>query len=112
MIHNHWKIHILLRFNECIFNYNWVHWSIIPKKGATLRAFMKKYKVAGYNSKGMLDPKTFMRVQRSFIVNINAIKDVLVYSKARLRVMLHVDFDKEIIVSREKTKSFKDWLSG
>ena len=74
------------------------------------RKFIVDYKLEELESK--LDPDNFMRVQRSFIVNINAIKDVIVYSKTRLRVMLHVDFDKEIIISREKTKSFKDWLSG
>jgi two-component system LytT family response regulator len=74
------------------------------------RKFIVDYKLEDLEN--MLDPKTFMRVQRSFIVNIDAIKDVLVYSKTRLRVLLHVDIDKEIIVSREKTKSFKDWLSG
>jgi len=60
----------------------------------------------------VLDPKMFHRVNRSFIVNINAIKDVIVYSKSRLKVVLHQDVEKEIIVSREKAKSFKDWFSG
>lgn len=60
----------------------------------------------------MLNPKTFYRVNRSFIVNINFIKDVVVYSKSRLQITLKQDFDKEIIVSREKIKSFKEWFSG
>jgi len=76
----------------------------------TKRKFIVDYKLEDLEKK--LDPKDFMRVQRSFILNINAIKDVIVYSKTRLRVMLKVDFDKEIIISREKTKGFKEWLSG
>ncbi len=60
----------------------------------------------------MLDPKIFNRVNRSFIVNINAIKDVIVYSTNRLKIILKQDFDKEIIVSREKIRSFKEWFSG
>lgn len=74
------------------------------------RKFIVDYKLEELEN--ILNPKTFMRVQRSFIVNINAINDVVVYSKTRLKVMLHVDLEKEIIVSRDKTKIFKDWLSG
>ena len=73
------------------------------------RKFIVDYKLE--NLENMLDPKIFMRVQRSFIVNIDAIEDVIVYSKTRLKVMLSVKTEKEIIISREKTRSFKEWLS-
>ena len=46
------------------------------------------------------------------IVNINSIKDVLVYSNSRLKITLTQEFDKEIIVSREKVGEFKDWFDG
>ena len=60
----------------------------------------------------ILDPKDFFRINRTFILNINAIKDVLVYSNSRLKVRLTQDFDKEIIVSREKVNEFKNWLNS
>jgi two-component system LytT family response regulator len=60
----------------------------------------------------IIDPKIFYRVNRTFIVNINAIKDVIVYSNSRLKIMLTQEFDKEIIVSREKVNEFKDWFDG
>ena len=60
----------------------------------------------------LLDPKQFYRISRSFIVNINAINDVLVHSNSRLKVILNADCDKELIVSREKVNSFKKWFSG
>lgn len=60
----------------------------------------------------MLDPKQFFRVNRTFIVDINAIKDVLVYSNSRLKIILNQTFDKEIIVSREKVSAFKTWFDG
>ncbi|MDH5474529.1 MAG: LytTR family DNA-binding domain-containing protein [Cyclobacteriaceae bacterium] len=60
----------------------------------------------------MLNNTIFFRVNRTFIVNINAIKDVLVYSNSRLKITPTVDFDKEIIVSREKVTAFKEWFSG
>ena len=58
-----------------------------------------------------LDPEMFFRPNRSFILNINAIKDVLVYSNSRLKVLLNFDFDKEIIVSREKVGALKEWFN-
>lgn len=60
----------------------------------------------------LLEPKTFFRLNRTFIININAIKDVVVYSNSRLKIMLTQDFDKEIIVSREKVSVFKEWFDG
>ena len=60
----------------------------------------------------MIDPKKFFRVNRTFIVEINAIKDVLVYSNSRLKVILTTSFDREIIVSREKVNAFKTWFDG
>lgn len=60
----------------------------------------------------ILDPKLFFRLNRTFILNINSIKDVLVYSNSRLKITLQQEFDKEIIVSREKVGEFKDWFDG
>jgi two-component system LytT family response regulator len=60
----------------------------------------------------IIDPKVFFRINRTFIVNINAIKDVIVYSNSRLKIMLSQEFDKEIIVSREKVNEFKEWFDG
>jgi len=60
----------------------------------------------------LLDPGLFFRVNRSFMVNINSIKDVIVYSNSRLLIRLHTDCDKEIVVSRERVQEFKDWFNG
>jgi two-component system, LytTR family, response regulator len=60
----------------------------------------------------ILDPKVFFRLNRTFILNINSIKDVLMYSNSRLKITLNQDFDKEIIVSREKVGDFKEWFDG
>lgn len=60
----------------------------------------------------ILDPRIFFRINRSFILNINAIKDVLIYSNSRLKISLQQAFDKEIIVSREKVNLFKEWFDG
>lgn len=60
----------------------------------------------------LLDPELFYRVNRSYIINIEAIQDVIVYSNSRLKIIPKLEFDKEIIVSRDKVGPFKEWLSG
>ena len=60
----------------------------------------------------VLDPALFFRVNRTFILNINAIQDVIVYSNSRLLICPKATFDKEIVVSRERVQEFKDWFNG
>jgi len=58
-----------------------------------------------------VDPEKFFRVSRKFYVNINAIKDIVSYTNSRLQLILHSFSESEIIVSREKVKDFKKWIS-
>ncbi len=59
---------------------------------------------------GQLDPTKFFRVNRKFIIHIQAIKDIISYTNSRLQIkMIHFD-EIEIIVSREKVRDFKNWL--
>jgi DNA-binding LytR/AlgR family response regulator len=60
----------------------------------------------------ILDPVDFMRVNRSFILKIDSIKDVIVYSNSRLKVLTEQEVDREIIISREKVPQFKAWIDG
>jgi DNA-binding LytR/AlgR family response regulator len=60
----------------------------------------------------LLDPHNFYRINRTYILNINSIKDVIIYSNSRLKITLTQEFDKEIIVSREKVGPFKEWFDG
>ena len=57
-----------------------------------------------------LQPETFFRVSRKFVVNVNAIKDIIAYSNSRLKLQLQTYNETEIIVSRERVKDFKNWL--
>lgn len=59
----------------------------------------------------LLDPVKFFRVSRKFIINIDAIADIISYTNSRLQIKLKNYSEQEIIVSREKVKSFKNWLS-
>ncbi|MGB5818380.1 MAG: LytTR family DNA-binding domain-containing protein [Saonia sp.] len=60
----------------------------------------------------LLDPKQFLRINRSFIVHINAIEDVIVYANRRLKLTLDPKTENELIVSREKVAQFKLWFEG
>lgn len=61
----------------------------------------------------VLNPKLFFRVNRSLILQINAIQDVVVYSSSRLKVgVAGWPADKDIVVSRDRVGAFKDWLAG
>lgn len=57
-----------------------------------------------------LDPMKFFRVSRKFIVNMDAIADIISYTNSRLQLKLRHFREMEIIVSREKVKRFKHWL--
>jgi DNA-binding LytR/AlgR family response regulator len=57
-----------------------------------------------------LDPAIFFRISRQAIVNINAIKDMVSHVNSRIVVKIDNFTSYDLIVSRERVKSFKDWL--
>ena len=57
-----------------------------------------------------LDPKNFYRISRKFIIPLKAIKEILLYSNSRLKVILPSYKQEEVIVSREKVSDFKNWI--
>jgi DNA-binding LytR/AlgR family response regulator len=79
---------------------------IITQKG---KKYIIDFKLESLESS--LDPALFFRPNRSFIININAIKDVLVYSNSRLKIILNIEFEKDIIVSRDKVGALKEWFN-
>lgn len=57
-----------------------------------------------------LDPALFFRVNRGFLVGIEAIEQMYSYSRSRIKIDLKPAAPKECIVSTEKTPDFKSWL--
>jgi DNA-binding LytR/AlgR family response regulator len=57
-----------------------------------------------------LDPKEFYRINRKFIIPMKAIKEIVLYSNSRLKVILPSYGEDEVIVSREKVADFKVWI--
>ncbi|NHE58964.1 LytR/AlgR family response regulator transcription factor [Cyclobacterium plantarum] len=58
----------------------------------------------------VLDPEQFFRVNRSFLVQVSAIRQMHPYSRSRIKLDLEPPCSKECISSSEKTAEFKDWL--
>ncbi len=59
----------------------------------------------------MLNPEFFFRINRQYIININAIKNMYTFSKSRIKVELQPKPDIETMVSLSKTSNFRKWLS-
>ncbi len=57
-----------------------------------------------------VDPAKFFRVNRKYLVNAEAITDIIQYSNSRLRLVLKGSTDADVIVAREKVQEFKAWL--
>ncbi|SMO84260.1 two component transcriptional regulator, LytTR family [Saccharicrinis carchari] len=61
---------------------------------------------------GMLDPAKFFRISRQYIAAIDAIDDVVSLGPLRLKVKMAACKRNDMLVSRDKVKSFKKWLEG
>jgi len=59
----------------------------------------------------MLNPKYFFRINRQYIISINAITEMFAYSKSRVLIKLSPAAKHETIVSTERSADFKLWLA-
>ena len=64
------------------------------------------------NLEVMIDPTKFFRINRQYIIHIEAIQQMHAHSKARVRIDLLPTAHEEVIVSTEKSPLFKKWLEG
>ncbi len=58
----------------------------------------------------ILDPESFYRINRKYLVSATAIKDIIHYSNSRLKLVLKNSSDTDVIVARERVQEFKGWL--
>ena len=58
----------------------------------------------------VLSPKQFYRVNRQYLVNFSAIKEVEHYSARKLFIKLVVPSPDELLIGKEKTTAFLEWL--
>lgn len=60
----------------------------------------------------LLNPMLFFRINRQYLTHIQAIDEMVTYSKGRVCLTLQHIEGKEIVVSSEKSSKFKLWLDG
>ena len=60
----------------------------------------------------MVNPSEYFRINRQFIIHIDAIQGMQVYSKSRFKVELDPDCSLDAIVSAERSPRFRKWVSG
>ncbi len=58
----------------------------------------------------LLDTTRFFRINRQFILQLEAIREIHVYFGSRLKLQVHPAPNEEVIVSKGKAKAFKEWL--
>lgn len=58
----------------------------------------------------LLNGRTFYRISRKFIINLNFIKDMISFTNSRLEIVVDHFEDEQIIVARERVSDFKQWL--
>ncbi|TLX76062.1 response regulator transcription factor [Labilibacter sediminis] len=59
----------------------------------------------------MIDPNRFYRINRSCIINIDAITQLKSYSSSRLQISMESLKDNELlVVSRDRVSDFKKWM--
>lgn len=58
----------------------------------------------------ILDPIQFFRINRKYMVSVNAVNEIHSYFNSRLLLKLNPHEEEQIIVSRERTTNFKKWL--
>jgi DNA-binding LytR/AlgR family response regulator len=58
----------------------------------------------------MLEPSTFFRINRQYIIAIQSIAEMFTYSKSRVLIKLNPPAKHETIVSTERSGAFKQWL--
>lgn len=58
----------------------------------------------------MLDPRTFFRINRQYIVTFDAIAEIHPYFKGRIKLLLNPKAEEEVVISSERTPEFKKWI--
>jgi len=102
-IGQHLKV-ILIEEIECFFSEN---------KGTYIHTFDNRNYLIEYPLELLeqeLDPKDFFRISRKFIIPLGSIREIVVHSNSRLKIILPSYKAEKVIVSREKVQEFESWI--
>jgi two-component system, LytTR family, response regulator len=60
----------------------------------------------------MVSPDLFFRASRKYVVSHGAIAKILVWFNGKLKVEIQPGTTEELMISRERVNSFKEWLGA
>lgn len=58
----------------------------------------------------LLNPERFFRINRKYIVSLDYIDEIFAWSNSRLKIKITGLEEENIIVARDRTREFKEWL--
>lgn len=59
-----------------------------------------------------MDPDKFFRINRQMLISIQAIQEIHVFPKSRLKIDVKPKIENGVFVSLDKVTAFKEWLGG
>lgn len=87
----------------------------IRNESATIMTFQEQeYSIAQSldQVQGLLSPKQFFRLNRQYLINFSAVKEVEHYFDRKLFVKLVIPSPDKLLIGKEKTSSFLNWLEN
>ena len=86
----------------------------IDERSVFIRTFQGKTYDVDYSLdqlQQLVDPDQFFRINRNYLVNIDAVTKLVSYSSSRFKLELHPEFRADdLIVARDKASDFKKWM--
>lgn len=85
----------------------------IEERATFLRLFDGRHFAVEYSLEKLsqlLDPSQFFRISRTFLISVNAIRDIHTISAGKLKIDLEPVSAHEAYVSTERITDFKSWL--
>jgi DNA-binding LytR/AlgR family response regulator len=58
----------------------------------------------------LLNPENYFRINRKYIINSKSIQDMISHTNSRLKLVLKISDDGDVIVARERVQEFKEWM--
>jgi two-component system LytT family response regulator len=95
-----------IAISEVLFFYSQDKATFMKTKDA--RSFVIDYTLD--QVQGLVEPTSFFRIGRKYLVQIESIEDIVSYTNSRLLLKLTHLTERDAIVSREKVNDFKLWL--
>ena len=77
--------------------------------------FSKKKYIVDYSIVDLskqLDASFFFQINRKVIINIESVEKIITWFNSRLKIVINPPIEEDVIVSRDRVRSFKQWLDG